>query len=553
MPNEMTLTQPTNLAQNSTSMLHKSDSDCDSDCSTSSSSICTVNGTAVSEPNDVPLKEIPPCKPQQAHLNPAGKRTNPKPSKAHKNTKPLTLAKKAEEHLTSAMTTLYQSLLPTPEDSQRRDALIEKLQNILTQEWPEKYIKVHMFGSSVNNLFTPTSDVDICIVTDSEELRNVYTLASCMRKNGMQRVYCIAGAKVPIVRMWDPELKLACDMNVNNPIALRNTELVKAYVALDPRVRPLIMIIKYWTKRRVLNDAGVGGTLSTYTWVNIIINFLQMRSPPVLPVLHQMPDTALTVPCIIDGVDTTFNEDVASLKGYGHRNQETLGGLLFAFFRLFAYEFNYDSHVISIRNGCYLSKSEKGWDFGKHFRAFCIEEPFNPFRNLGNSADECSVEGIREEFKRACDLLSDRADLSLMCQQYTFPSKKQHSEHPKSNKASNQPGKWAWGYLKESKTTEPQPKSSIPTHSEAPGNDKVSPGKTKASPAKSSSSPHDKPNSSQKSKPATKDASSQGAKDPVTDSVQCANSRKYNRGSKPFKPHSMIKPRSDLPAIGAAH
>lgn len=50
--------------------------------------------------------------------------------------------------------------------------------------------------------------------------------------------------------------RLNCDINVNNTMALRNTRLVRTYVDLDPRVRPLIMLIKYWAKRRALNDGA---------------------------------------------------------------------------------------------------------------------------------------------------------------------------------------------------------------------------------------------------------------------------------------------------------
>lgn len=74
--------------------------------------------------------------------------------------------------------------------------------------------------------------------------------------DGMEKVVCRAAAKVPIVKCWDPELQLACDINVNNPLALENTRMIKTYVQLDDRVRPLAKIIKYWTKRRLLNDAG---------------------------------------------------------------------------------------------------------------------------------------------------------------------------------------------------------------------------------------------------------------------------------------------------------
>jgi DNA polymerase sigma len=72
----------------------------------------------------------------------------------------------------------------------------------------------------------------------------------------MERVVCVSHAKVPIVKIWDPQLKLACDMNVNNTLALENTRMIRTYVEMDERVRPLAMTVKYWTKRRVLNDAG---------------------------------------------------------------------------------------------------------------------------------------------------------------------------------------------------------------------------------------------------------------------------------------------------------
>jgi DNA polymerase sigma len=72
----------------------------------------------------------------------------------------------------------------------------------------------------------------------------------------MERVVCVSSAKVPIVKIWDPELQLACDMNVNNTLALENTRMVRTYVSIDERVRPLAMIVKYWTRRRIVNDAG---------------------------------------------------------------------------------------------------------------------------------------------------------------------------------------------------------------------------------------------------------------------------------------------------------
>lgn len=77
-----------------------------------------------------------------------------------------------------------------------------------------------------------------------------------MAQGGMKEVICVSTAKVPIVKIMDPEVNIACDMNVNNTLALENTRMIKTYVQIDSRVRPLAMIIKHWTRRRIVNDAG---------------------------------------------------------------------------------------------------------------------------------------------------------------------------------------------------------------------------------------------------------------------------------------------------------
>jgi DNA polymerase sigma len=159
---------------------------------------------------------------------------------------------------------------------------------------------------------------------------------------------------------------------------------------------------------------AAGGTLSTYTWVNIVINFLQMRNPPILPVLHQIP----CAPTHTHGVNVAFFDDVSLLAGFGRANKETLGGLLFAFFKHFGYEYDFNENVVSVRHGKYLSKKEKGWHTGKLYRMFCIEEPFTTIRNLGNSADLISVIGIRDELRRAARILLEKSSFSMVCQTY---------------------------------------------------------------------------------------------------------------------------------------
>lgn len=149
----------------------------------------------------------------------------------------------------------------------------------------------------------------------------------------------------------------------------------------------------------------------------MILNFLQTRNPPVLPCLHKRLDQRLRNS---EGKLPQFADDVPSLRGLGENNKETLGELLFHFFRLYAHEIDYEKNVLSVREGQLISKEAKGWQFSLNNR-LCVEEPFNPERNLGNTADDISFRGLHLELRRAFDLISE-AKLEECMKQYEFPA-----------------------------------------------------------------------------------------------------------------------------------
>ncbi|KAI0376206.1 hypothetical protein F5Y04DRAFT_214951 [Hypomontagnella monticulosa] len=330
------------------------------------------------------------------------------------------LSEDDERKLTTDMRELYDRLQPTEKVEVKRRLLVQKLEKLLNDAWPGHDIRVHLFGSSGNLLCSDDSDVDICIVTPWKELEGVCMLAELLAKHGMERVVCVSSAKVPIVKIWDPELELSCDMNVNNTLALENTRMIKTYVQIDDRVRPLAMIIKYWTRRRIVNDAAFGGTLSSYTWICMIIAFLQLRQPPVLPALHQRPHQKLPRK---DGEIASFADDIDKLQGFGSKNTSSLGELLFEFFRFYAHEFDYSTSVISVRLGKVITKKEKNWHFALN-NQLCVEEPFNIGRNLGNTADDTAFRGLHIELRRAFDLVAE-GKLDECCQQYVYPKEEE--------------------------------------------------------------------------------------------------------------------------------
>ena len=152
----------------------------------------------------------------------------------------------------------------------------------------------------------------------------------------------------------------------------------------------------------------------------MILNFLQTRNPPILPALHQMPHTEYRAQ---DGTESGFNDDIEKLRNFGATNTETLGELLFHFFRLYSFELEYDSSVISVRHGKRLTRKEKGWDHTSKEGQWrlAIEEPFNTSRNLGNSADSTAFRGLHLELRQAFEHLATGVKLDKLIEAYEFP------------------------------------------------------------------------------------------------------------------------------------
>jgi len=171
------------------------------------------------------------------------------------------------------------------------------------------------------------------------------------------------------------------------------------------------------------------------------LNFLQTQHPPILPVLHELPhrelDKATHQPSLAN-----FADDVEKLRGFGAKNKQSLGNLLFHFFRAYGHEVDYEQEAISVRQGKRIKREEKGWHPGggqkEGVNRLCVEEPFNTDRNLGNSADSYAWRGIHLELRRAFDLLADGQQLAKACEQFEYPPEEKSTsifQKPQSQKA----------------------------------------------------------------------------------------------------------------------
>lgn len=249
-----------------------------------------------------------------------------------------------------------------------------------------------------------------------------------------------------------------CDITFPNSLALENTQLLRCYNLCDERVRPMVLCIKAWAKRRGINSP-YHGTLSSYGYVLMALHYLiNIADPAVLPNLqlialnHPEPRKTFLNGCIIDldGYDIRFWRNEEEIResvrqGLSH-NRESLGSLLRGFFDYYSHQgprtishgFNWVSDVVSIRtpNGL-LSKESKGWTTARRtLRApaqtgqeatriqqrylLSIEDPFEIDHNVGRTVTPRGLHDIRDEFRRAWKLIQDSGKDGVLGMEHLF-------------------------------------------------------------------------------------------------------------------------------------
>ncbi|KAG0229891.1 hypothetical protein BGW42_001292 [Actinomortierella wolfii] len=390
--------------------------------------------------------------------------------------------------ITTEMKSLCEELLPNPAEETRKLSLLDRLQELANEVFGKA--DVLPFGSSGNGLALANADMDLCVFLpkdikqkslnggkqkkedaevdkeqqpqddksteekkedDQEEAAkedDEVSPAEFVERMGnrleeesdFRDILQLKKARVPIVKLVHSPTGIACDIGYENHLALWNTRLLRAYSRIDGRLRELVSVIKYWAKRRKINNPYV------------------VRG--ILPNLQTITaDNSGRIPfwdC--QGFNRYFFEDVSDLDSHWRptteSQRETVGELLYEFFRYFVHEFRYATQVVSIRKGGLLTKDQKEWS--KEFLQaenrppssvrsrylFCIEDPFEVDHNVARTVDRYTLFAIRGEFMRAAKVLSRGGDniIARLCQEKEDPPPSEEGTSHHNDDASATPG-----------------------------------------------------------------------------------------------------------------
>ncbi|KAG0278624.1 Zinc finger, CCHC domain-containing protein, partial [Linnemannia exigua] len=264
-----------------------------------------------------------------------------------------------------------------------RQELLARLQSLFDAQFPDAGLQLRPFGSYVTGLANKYSDIDICIFVEPEHFHpyaphsDVRHLAWFLENQQMQSVVAITDAKVPIVKFIDPITEIHCDMNVQHPLGIYNSALIKAYMEIDVRLEKFLFLLKYFAKVHGIHD-GSSGYLCSYAYILMAIVFFQEQAEPILPRLQVKTEKPKPLKekgksrrklntfgqCLQDGTiqpvyvnqdgkvfDCTFDTRIDLYKGFGSQNKKPVSRLLFEFFEYFSRKFDYRTMEVSSQYG----------------------------------------------------------------------------------------------------------------------------------------------------------------------------------------------------------
>ncbi|KAK9510875.1 hypothetical protein O3M35_005563 [Rhynocoris fuscipes] len=247
----------------------------------------------------------------------------------------------------------YNYMSPTPEEHCMRRQVVRNIEAIVLELWPAA--RVEVFGSFRTGLYLPTSDIDLVVIGDWDNLP-LRTLQDALLVKGIcdkDSIKVLDKATVPIVKLTDKQSKVKVDISFNMNNGVRSAELIKEFKAKYSVLGKLVLVLKQFLLQRDLNEVFHGG-ISSYSLILMTVSFLQLH--PRAEVLH--PDC-------------------------------NLGVLLIEFFELYGRKFNYIKTAIRIKNGgTYISKQEmqKEMKDGHRPSVLCIEDPLTPGNDIGRGS-----------------------------------------------------------------------------------------------------------------------------------------------------------------------
>ncbi|XP_011882687.1 PREDICTED: speckle targeted PIP5K1A-regulated poly(A) polymerase-like [Vollenhovia emeryi] len=302
--------------------------------------------------------------------------------------------------------------------SARYNVICTHLDEIFRSVFPE--CQTYRFGSTVAQLSFKESDLDIYMYVGRIGLPPIYNKPDIpshvwtpiifkrvrrvmySMKSIFSHIISIPKAKTPIIKFRYMPTNVSCDISFKNSLGIYKSNFLRYCASRDPRLRPLMLLIKYWARHFGISGSG---RISSYGLVCLIIFYLQQESVGLLPPLLDLQRTC--VPQILNGWQINFNEDIYTLPAV--TNSSSIAQLLHNFFSFYG-KFNFNSCVICLLDGkvyptADFAQLDKLPDYMNRYKTYVVD---NSAKKLDVQKPVCVQDPIELNQNTAANT-SDRA------------------------------------------------------------------------------------------------------------------------------------------------
>lgn len=197
--------------------------------------------------------------------------------------------KKHLEALGSLLSSVEQEVGLSPAEIHVREAIAVRVDEILRLSLPGAFVRY--YGSSMTTIGLKNSDLNLDLqipsnIAPHEALIKAYQTLM-IRVDEFTNVIPDFTAKIPVVSFCaaGAGAGVRCELSLNNHLAYQTSALLRDYVFLDPRVRTLLVALRFWANICKL-DRQAEGTLPPHSFALLMIHFLQRLRVPLLPCIH---------------------------------------------------------------------------------------------------------------------------------------------------------------------------------------------------------------------------------------------------------------------------
>lgn len=279
--------------------------------------------------------------------------------------------------------------------------------------------KVHAFGSTITGLCFKDSDVDIYVELPEDVLNQCRPdMPLKVSRKALHRfpklfnhIISIPRARTPIIRCVHVPTNISCDFNFKSMMGVYNSRLISYYLSLDPKLTPLMYILKFWGKVHALSGPQ---KFTNYALTIMMIFYLQ-HPPFSLPTVYDLQKNCIYLQegwnCGFSPIENFHNDAL---------NNASVMQLLGGFFSFYL-NFDYALYVIcpllgkEITKLAFFTPKSLPESFGRYKSqadttslqvdsSVCVQDPFQLNRNVTGVVELKVLEWFVACCKQGADL-----------------------------------------------------------------------------------------------------------------------------------------------------